>query len=195
MWFSCSLVLVLLALFPFVLVFKKSSFVVGVTSLVLFCRFFLFYFLFLIFCFVLFLLLFVVLPFAWPPGEGTRQRPDGGARQRFYCRPGVFFFRPSGFSFLFFSLLFVWFFFRSIYLLLALAVSLYISFSFVCLFLCFVTLVYIIFLICWYLLCSLSVFFLSFQCIGLAGVCMYAVPVIAQHNDMTLYYCCLPGTT
>ena len=27
---------------------------------------------------------FVVLPVAPPPGEGTRQRPDGGARQRFY---------------------------------------------------------------------------------------------------------------
>ena len=24
---------------------------------------------------------------------------------------------------------------------------------------------------------------------------MYVVPVIAQHNGMTLYYCYLPGTT
>ena len=48
----------------------------------------------------IFCCLLVVLPVASPPGEGTRQRPDGGARRQFYCcRPGVFFFHPSGFSF------------------------------------------------------------------------------------------------
>ena len=46
----------------------------------------------------------VVLPVASLLGEGIRQRPDGRARQRFYCdscRPGVFFFLPSWFSLIF----------------------------------------------------------------------------------------------
>ena len=57
-----------------------------------------FTFLFLMFFvgFVFFLLLFVVLPVASPLGDGTRQRPDGGARQRlgpghFACIRLVFF--------------------------------------------------------------------------------------------------------
>ena len=51
--------------------------------------------------------LFVVLPVASPPGEGTRWRPDGRARWCFFCRTGVFFFHPLGFSCLFIFLLFV----------------------------------------------------------------------------------------
>ena len=51
-------------------------------------------------CFVsLFCFVFVTLPVASPPGEGTRQRPDWTARQIFFCRPGYFSSTRRGFLF------------------------------------------------------------------------------------------------
>ena len=65
------------------------------------------------------------------------------------------------------------------------------------------------FFLCVFLLCVCECFFF-FLCVSgyIAGVYMYVVPVIAQHNGMALYsnssylsalalyyYCCLPGTT
>ena len=117
--------------------------------------------------------LHVVLPVASLLGEGIRQRPDGRARQRFYCdscRPGVFFFHPS-----WFSLIFVWFVLE--YLLLCFcSLSLHIPFYFVFLFLYLLLLmcslltlfyfpqVYSIFIYIWAYFCvSYSFFFLSFS--------------------------------
>ena len=134
--------LVLLALFPFVLVHTESSSVVGVACLLVrFCRLSLFYLCFIfvlvmlvMFCF--FLLLFVVLTVASPPGEGTRSRPDGGARQWFFRKPGVFFLPPVGVFSSFLCSLFYFFF--GVYIFLhssSCSFSLYISFYFVCFFL------------------------------------------------------------
>ena len=164
----------------------------GVASLlVLFCRFFLFDFCFLFFMFVL---LFVVLPVASSPGEGRRQWPGGGARQRFYCRCG--YFSSTRRSFLC-SL-----FFRSIDLLLcSCSVSLHISFTlFVPLFFILVYFILYIF-VCFVLFCFMFLFvlfvflFSLFQSIGWLAYVRCACHSPAPWHMALYYYCCLPGTT
>ena len=93
--------------------------------------------------------------------EGTRQRLDGGSRQRFYCRPGVFFFHPSGVFFVLLCSSFL--FFGAIICFFALALSPYI-FHFIS-FVCFISHFS-------FFSCASFVFpFSLFQCIGVAGVC------------------------
>ena len=149
-----------------------------------FCFIFVSYFYATKFCF--FSCLSCVLPVASPPGEGTRQRPDGGARQT-AIRPGVFLFNPSGFSF--FAIRF--FFFGAFFLLCLLLLLLSIYFLFLYLF------VYLFILIFF----SISFFYFSFRFVScffvfaffssfsvsgwLAHVCWI---VIAQYNDIALYH-------
>ena len=92
---------------------------------------------------------YCLLPVASFPGEGTRQRPDGGARQRLTCRPGDFFFYPSRFSFLSVALRLI--FFRSKYLLLcscsdvSLCIHIFSFLLFVCFFICYFGLFHFLF--------------------------------------------------
>ena len=122
--------------------------------------------------------------------EGTRQRLDGGSRQRFYCRPGVFFFHPSGFS------SFFCFFFLGIYLLLCSCyIPLYthlLSFPFVCFYIFHSSLFQVLFLL--HFICASLYFFPSLP-VYRGSWYMYVVPVIALQNVMALYCCCLPDTT
>ena len=129
-----------------------------------------------------------------PPGEGTRQRPDGGARQRFFCRPGVFLFHPSGGFFSFLSSSF-FFFFGAFVCVFALALSPnFFCFSFVCLFLYFFTFSLLLLFLILFLCFFVFLFFLSHS-VYRGSWRMYVAPGIAQHNSMALYYCCPPGTT
>ena len=59
----------------------------------------------------------------------------------------------------------------------------------------FFTLVYFILYYLFNYFGFLCVSFSLFQCIGVYSWRMYVVLVIAQPNGMTLYYCCLSGTT
>ena len=125
------------------------------------------------FCF--FLLLFVCCTVVSPPGEGTRQRPDGGERHTdSTVGPGYFSFTRRRFlcsSFDFFRII----------CLFALAVSRYISFSFVCLSI--FTLQFISFLMVNFLfLCLFSLL----QWIGVAGVCTLCCHSPAQWHDIVL---------
>ena len=121
-----------------------------------------FYYVFLHICiFVLFVCLFCFLLYCLShhlKGRVHDSVPMRGHESVSTCRPGVFFFNPSG------SLLFVWFFFRSIICFFSLALSTYFP-----------------------VLC-ISLFFS--QCIGVAGVCMLRRHSLAQwHGIVLLVYC------
>ena len=139
-----------------------------------------------LFCFVLFYFFFAVVcctACCITSRGGTRRRPDGGARQRFYCKPGVFSFHPSVFLCSSFDVFRIICFF-------ALALSPYIYILFFCLLIyLYVTSFYLILLFVFLCRCffSLSVYRGSWR--------MCVVPTVAQLNDMALYYCCLPRTT
>lgn len=119
--------------------------------------------------------------------KGTRQPPDGGARQQFYCTPGVLIFSCicsssdfiSGYVFGYFP---------------SSSVSLYFSdsFDFLVVFISCDLMFFDVF-ISFYLCCFVFLFFL-FPCIRVASERMF-LPVIAQHNGIALYYCGLPGST
>ena len=119
-----------------------------------------------------------LLPVALPQVDGTRHRPDGGARHRFFLHPSlisvfpVSFFRRSCFS--------------------ALALSPYVytrNFTLFCLFFIF----YLFQLIFFLYLMEYDSFIFSLAMYR-GSWRMYAVLVVAQHHGMALYYCCLQGS-